>query len=340
MKNVHPNLKKQNGGRADRMKLLMENWRKYLNEETMDYGPLYIFEGGNVQQTSFYDALHMLNENEEDSIETFLENWERSVDYHIEQLDENALADMAKNPILYLSTQAFILIDRVKEKAAKYAGKILGVVNKIRSFMQRFEEKHPVLYKVGSFAVKLIIVALAFYVLGSILGGSDAVAGDFVAPGFDDATGEYVANKVIASEEELRYIGNTLQKIEGDGLAEIGKEIISIADNPEDSQRILDVGSKAEAAIKATLEALAEQGAEIDSSGNLVKKAQEMVNNLPEWAQAGKSGGVTAEIAIDQLKMSAQGGNKQALSQLQQIVSQGTPEGKELAMKALKAINK
>jgi len=321
------------------MKLLMENWRQYLNksENSSHYGDLYLFENDTVTKTSFYDALNTLSENE-NAIETFLENWERSVDYHIEQLDENALSDMASNPVLYLSTQAFMLIDRMKEKAAKYAGKIIGIVNKIRSFMQRFEEKHPVLYKVGSFAVKLIIVALAFYVLSSILGGSDAAAGDFVAPGFDDVTGEYVANKVIASEEELRYIGNTLQKVEGDGLAEIGKEIISIADNPEDSQRILDVGSKAEAAIKATLEALAEQGAEIDSSGKLVKKAQEMVNNLPEWAQGAKSGGVTAEIAITQLKLAAQNGSEQALSQLQQIASQGTPEGKELAMKALKAI--
>tara|TARA_Y100000592_G_scaffold20146_1_gene30911 strand:- start:579 stop:1550 length:972 start_codon:yes stop_codon:yes gene_type:complete len=323
------------------MKLLLENWRKYISEseQAQDCGYLYLFEGDTVRKTSFYDALNLLSESES-AIETFLENWERSVDYHIEQIDEGALADMASNPVLYLSTQAFIFIDRMKEKVAKYAGKILGVVNKIRSFMQRFEEKHPVLYKVGSFAAKLIIVTLAFYVLSSILGGSDAAAGDFVAPGFDDATGEYIANKVIASENELRYIGNTLQKMEGDGLAEIGKEIISIADNPQDSRRMLDVGYKAEAAIKATLEALAERGAEIDSSGKLVKKAQEMVNNLPEWAQGAKSGGVTAEMAIDQLKLSAQGGSKQALSQLQQIASQGTPEGKELAMKALKAINK
>lgn len=322
------------------MKLLLENWRQYLaeSEKTQDYGYLYLFEGDTVRKTSFYDVLNLLSENE-NAIESFLENWERSVDYHIEQLDENALSDMASNPVLYLSTQAFMLIDRMKEKAAKYVGKIIGVVNKIRSFMQRFEEKHPVLYKVGSFAVKLIIVALAFYVLSSILGGSDAAAGDFVAPGFDDVTREYVPNKVIASEDELRYIGNFLQKIdEGDGLAEIGKEIISIADKPEDSRRILDVGYKAEAAIKGTLRSMAEQGVEIDSSGNLVKKAQEMVNNLPEWAQGTKSGGVTAEMAINQLKLAAQDGSKQALSQLQQIASQGTPEGKELAVNALKAI--
>ena len=323
------------------MKLLLENWRRYLSEseKAQDYGYLYIFEGDTVRKTSFYDALNLLSENE-NAIETFLENWERSVDYHIEQLDEGALSDMASNPVLYLSTQAFMLIDRMKEKAVKYTGKILGVVNKIKSFMQRFEETHPVLYKVGGLAIKIIVVALAFYVLSSIMGGSEAAAGDFVAPGFDDATGEYIANKVIASEEELRYIGENLQTMEGDGLAELGKEIISIADNPQDSERIIDVGRKAESAIKTYFKVLAEQGAEIDESGKLGKKAQEMANNLPEWAQPAKSGGVTAEIAITQLKLAAQDGSKQALSQLQQIASQGAPEGKELAIDALKAIGK
>jgi hypothetical protein len=323
------------------MKLLLENWREYLveSEKAQDYGYLYLFEGDTVRKTSFYDALKLLSENE-NALETFLENWERSVDYHIEQIDEAALADMASNPILYLSTQAFILLDRVKEKAIKYASKILGVVNKIKSFMQRFEETRPVLYKVGSFSIKLIVVALTFYALSSIMGGSEASAGDFVTPGFDDATGDYVANKVIASEEELRYIGKNLQTMEGDGLSELGKEIISIADSPQDSERVIDVGRKAESAIKAYLEILAEQGAEIDESGNLVKKAQEMVDNLPELMQPAKSGGVTAEIAITQLKLAAQDGSKQAFSQLQQIANGSHPEGKELAINALKAIGK
>ena len=85
------------------MKLLFENWRQYLaeSEKTQDCGHLYLFEGDTVRKTSFYDALSLLSENE-NAIETFLENWERSVDYHIEQIDEGALADMASNPVLYL----------------------------------------------------------------------------------------------------------------------------------------------------------------------------------------------------------------------------------------------
>ena len=46
---------------------------------------LYLFEDDNITKTSFYDALNLLSENE-GAVETFLENWERSVDYHIERL--------------------------------------------------------------------------------------------------------------------------------------------------------------------------------------------------------------------------------------------------------------
>jgi hypothetical protein len=158
------------------MKLLLENWRKYLaeSEKAQDYGYLYLFEEGAVRKTSFYDALNLLSENE-NAIETFLENWERSVDYHIEQIDEGAIADLASNPILSLSTQAFMLLNRLKEKAVKYAGKILGVINKVRSFLSRFEEKHPTLYKMGTFAIKIVVAILVIYAMSHIFGGGEAL---------------------------------------------------------------------------------------------------------------------------------------------------------------------
>ena len=50
------------------MKLLFENWREYLaeSEKAQDCGYLYIFEGDTVRQTSFYDTLNLLNENNND----------------------------------------------------------------------------------------------------------------------------------------------------------------------------------------------------------------------------------------------------------------------------------
>lgn len=215
------------------MKLLFENWRKYLNEETMDYGPLYIFEGDNVQQTSFYDALHMLNENEEDSIETFLENWERSVDYHVEQLDENALADMAKNPVLYLSTQAFLFLDKVKDKVIKYAGKVIGIINKIRAFLKRFEQKNPTLYKIGSFIIKIIVAILVMYAISYIFGGGQAMAGDLTIQDVGP-DGFHLVDKVVASEEQLKIIGQAASEVPD--LESIGKEILQMANSPQNTE--------------------------------------------------------------------------------------------------------
>ena len=213
------------------MKLLLENWRQYLaeSEKAQDYGYLYLLEGNTVRQASFYDALNLLSENE-NAIETFLENWERSVDYHIEQIDEAALADMASNPILYLSTQALMLLDRVKEKAIKYSGKILGVINKVRGFLSRFEEKHPTLYKIGTFAIKVVVAILVIYAISHIFGGGDAQAGNLV--GHSEFEGGEIVQKVIANEEELRKIGEAASKVEG--LEEVGKEILNVANSPQD----------------------------------------------------------------------------------------------------------
>jgi hypothetical protein len=221
------NFKKEN----NIMKLLMENWRQYLDEseKAQDYGYLYLFEGDTVRQTSFYDAMHLLSENE-NAIETFLENWERSVDYHIEQLDEGAMADMANNPVLYLSTQAFMFMGRIKDKVAKYAAKLIGIVNKIKNFAERFKEKHPTIYKIGAFAAQLIIAIITLYILSAIFGSSEAQAGDLV--GGSTYEGGDIVQKVIASEEELRKLGEAASNVEG--LEDIGQEILNIANNPED----------------------------------------------------------------------------------------------------------
>ena len=215
------------------MKLLMENWRNYLNEKSIDYGPLYIFEGDNVKQASFYDALHTLNENEEDSIKTFLENWERSVDYHIEQLDENAIADMAKNPVLYLSTQALLFLDKVKDKVIKYAGKVIDIINKIRAFLKRFEQKNPTLYKIGSFVIKIIVAILVMYAISYIFGGGQALAGDLTIQDVGP-DGFHLVDKVVASEEQLKIIGQAASEV--DGLESVGKEILQMANSPQNTE--------------------------------------------------------------------------------------------------------
>ena len=47
------------------MKLLMENWRLYLNEseKATHYGDLYLFENDKVTKTSFSSKLHASDPN-------------------------------------------------------------------------------------------------------------------------------------------------------------------------------------------------------------------------------------------------------------------------------------
>ena len=270
------------------MKLLLENWRKYLaeSEKAQDYGYLYLFEGDTVRQTSFYDALHLLSENE-NAIETFLENWEKSVDYHIEQLEEDAQELRAGNPALYLSVQAFLFIDRIKDKVVKYASKLIGIVNKIKDFAERFKEKHPTIYKIGAASAKIIIAIITLYILASIFGSSEAQAGDVLSrPEFpvDPATGrtDYSAEmiqRVMASEEELRKIGEAASNTPG--LEEVGQELLEIANNPADVEGGIggDLSWKARKALEHGVETLRTSDAR-----KLADAAARAADNVPDIA--------------------------------------------------------
>jgi len=183
------------------MKLIMEGWRQYITENNNNdvLGYLYLFEGSIPRRHSFVDALEQLNEND---IEKFLTEWEQSVDY---QLSEGAVQELMNNPIMYLAHQAFMLLDRVKEKAAKFADKIMGVVNKIGAYAERYEEKHPTLYRIGVIATKVITAMLGALVMAAIFAG-DASAADLVNFGAGDP-----ASDLIASGAELEKLGTALQ---------------------------------------------------------------------------------------------------------------------------------
>ena len=146
------------------MKLILENWRQYLveSEQASYYGDLYLFEGDTVTKTSFYDALNTLSESDND-LNAFLENWERSVDYQLENLNEQEI-----DPLLKVSTQAWMLQNKLKEKAA---GKVLAVSKKINDFA----EKNPKTVKVAKVVVGGLLAAAAVYGISQILqSGGDA----------------------------------------------------------------------------------------------------------------------------------------------------------------------
>ena len=83
------------------------------SQQAQNYGYLYLFEGDTVRKTLFYDALNTLSESD-DSVNTFLENWEKSVDYQLEILKEE---DLAAGPIWTLLYQSWELEQKLKAKA-------------------------------------------------------------------------------------------------------------------------------------------------------------------------------------------------------------------------------
>lgn len=150
------------------MKLLMESWREYLaeSEKADSYGHLYLFEDDNVTKTSFYDALTTLSESDDDHV-AFLENWERSVDYQLNELQE--ISDLTlSDPALEISAQAYVTLGRMKDKALK---PVFNTVAKLNDYA----EKNPKTGKVIKYATGGLLAALAIVGIYSVLNsGGDA----------------------------------------------------------------------------------------------------------------------------------------------------------------------
>ena len=256
----------------------MENWRGYLaeNQQTSYHDNLYLFENDTVRKTSFNDALDALTESDDD-IEAFLENWEKSIDYELQQLNEGIVGDFIFNA----SVKVFLLMDKMKNKIAKHAVKIIKFINKIRAAAKRFEKKYPKIYKFASLVAKVIILIVAYYVISSLIGSADAQAGDVIQPG-DWQDPEAI---IRASEGQLRYIGESFQEA---GYTDLAEKFFDIANNPEDVTTT-DLGyhfrSDLSQYIEQGVQSMEELGIEVDAAGDIIDKAQEIVNSLPELTQ-------------------------------------------------------
>ena len=285
----------------------MENWREYLteNQQASYHDNLYLFENDTIKNTSFNDTLDALTESDDD-IEAFLENWEKSIDYELQQLNEGIVGDFIFNA----SIKVFQLMDKIKNKIAKHAVKIIKFVNKIRAAAKRFEKKYPKTYKFAALVAKVIILIVAYYVISSLMGSADAQAGDVIQPG----RGQDPEAIIRASEGQLRYIGESFQEA---GYTDLAEKFFDIANNPEDVTT-MDLGyhfrSDLSQYIEQGVQSMEELGIEVDAAGDIIDKAQEIVNSLPELTQqpdlvTGKAlipdGGVTQDLvaAADKLAL-------------------------------------
>jgi hypothetical protein len=128
---------------------------------------------------------------------------------------------------------------------------------------------------------------VVLYVIQSMMGGSDAEAGNLVGTGIG---GSYDPSGVAASEGELNYLAKALQEA---GEPELAQKILKIVENPDDVRNFQGVDWDAKRIIRDGIEAMKSQGIEVDGAGELIDKAQEVVDNLPELTQQ-------AQGAVDQ----------------------------------------
>jgi hypothetical protein len=214
------------------MKLIMEGWRRFVVEQetTQDLGPLYIFENDTVAKVSFSDRLNMLNESDGDLL-LFVEQWERSAEHVLETLEEGLMGQLklfGSNPIGFLLTQAFHLIEKLKQipgllfkgmkKVFAIAGKVIGLSGSLR-------EKHPRLAKLGF----IMGTSITMFAAATLMQGiPDALAGDFITN----------SGELIATAAELKEDAAYLKATAGD----LAKELSQLPDSadPEMSKTLTD----------------------------------------------------------------------------------------------------
>ena len=145
--------------------------------------------------------------------------------------------------------------------------------------------------------------------------GSSIAEGNCIGGGIGR---DYDPDVIRASEGQLRYLGEAMEDV---GLTDIAEQLFEIANNPEDvsMQELGATGSQLTDIIKKGVQSMAELGIEVDGAGDIIDKAQEIVNSLPELIQqpdlatadlvTGKAlipdGGVTQDVvaAADKLAL-------------------------------------
>ena len=218
------------------MKLIMENWNNYLKEsETQsEYGILYLFEGETVRETSFYDAINILSESDDD-IGIFLENWEKSIDYIFSQLDEQDTGAAIDKAYMDATLQGYALLTRAKDKA-------FAPIIKLSDELKKFGEKNPKTAKAIKLTGGVLLFAAAAAKIAAIVqAGGDASAVEQVAqavasvdPGVGQEVQEVAQNftpeTVIEFAEEAKkqtvaQTADTLAQTDDPGLQQIAQEI-------------------------------------------------------------------------------------------------------------------
>ena len=234
------------------MKLIMENWRRYSIQEENNYGSLYLFENDSIRETSFYERFNSLQESEGD-LDVFLEEWEKSVDYTLESLNEQTGVKAIDDVILRTSVQAYMTL----QKGGQAVGRVLGVAKKLKAALEKKKKENPKLAKVGVFALDALVVgAVAVGVAAIIKSGADpsdvmSLANDVkdIAPDVAQSVAdvaknfnaETAADLVSGNEEKLSQAAEQLSQVDNEAVQQIAQQAEKVADIiPEDPRETFE----------------------------------------------------------------------------------------------------
>jgi hypothetical protein len=335
------------------MKLIMESWRRF--EKKSYAGTLCLFENRRVRRVPFVEALNSIG-NTEKELDLFLEKWEKSLNYELRRINEgweeearnqaaehgeeapkgaenSKWGDFKGDPVLYLSTQIFLFIQKAKDNIVKYASKILAGARKIKATAAKFEEKNPRIYKIGTTVAKVAIAAVALYALQSVMGDTSAFAGDMTQ--FGD---------VVADTDQLNSLADALAQEDSEGLQKVAKLFRAMADKEGDSELSPHFSMKMQRLLVSIAEKDIEQlriiGKYGDTGQEIAEKAAQLFADVPEPPSASPvptgpitaPGNVTGNFSLtdilDQVEMANQLNSKPdpEMLKLVNIAAKGHPK--------------
>ena len=141
------------------MKLILENWRTFVQQSENDGGVLYLKENNIITEKSFAEQLSLISESNDEQVSEFLTTWSESVDYALSQdILEEGVMDIVKQAASTLAKLGSKSWDTVK-----------SVSQKILGFVERFKENNPTIYKMIVGAVITVLSIGLFYLTAKTL---------------------------------------------------------------------------------------------------------------------------------------------------------------------------
>ena len=141
------------------MKLILENWRTFVQQSESDCGVLYLKENKTITEKSFTEQLSLISESNDEQVNEFLATWSESVDYALSQdILEEGLMDIVKQAA-----------DTLKKLGTKSWDTVRSVTQKILGFVERFKEDNPMLYKAIVGACIAVLAIGLFYLTAKSL---------------------------------------------------------------------------------------------------------------------------------------------------------------------------